>query len=51
MPFFGTNAKTSHMTKHIDVNYNFVSEYTENGTVKIVFIRSKKMTRTYGRKI
>ena len=27
-------------TKHIDIKYHFVREYTENGIVKIIFVKS-----------
>ena len=30
----------SHRTRHVDVRYHYVREYVEEGTVKIVFVKS-----------
>ena len=38
--FLANNQTTSDRTKHVDVQYHFIQEYIENGTVKILFIRS-----------
>ena len=38
--FLANNQTTSDRTKHVDVRYHFIREYIENGTVKILFIRS-----------
>ena len=39
--FLSYNAKISQRTKHIDTKYRYVGEYVEQGTVKIVFVRSE----------
>ena len=40
-------AKTATMggqTKHVDIKYHFVRNFVEDGTIKIVFVRSNKNT-------
>jgi hypothetical protein len=38
--YLATNSTTSQRTRHIDVRYHFVREYVQDGTVKIIFVRS-----------
>jgi Reverse transcriptase (RNA-dependent DNA polymerase) len=38
--YLATNSTTGQRTRHIDVRYHFVREYVEEGTVKIIFVRS-----------
>ena len=33
-----TNITTSQRTRHVDIRSKFVVQYTENGTLKIVFV-------------
>ena len=35
------NITTSNNTKHVDIRSKFVKEYCENGTIKIIFVRSE----------
>ena len=36
------NVTTTSRTKHVDIRYKFVNEYVEDGTVKIIFVKSKE---------
>ena len=36
------NLSTSQRTKHIDVRYNFVREFVEEGFIKIIFVKSEE---------
>ena len=40
--WLANNQTTSDRTKHVDVKYHFIQEFIEDGTVKIVFDRSKE---------
>ena len=51
--FLSENITTSNNTKHVDIRSKFVKEYCENGTVKIIFVRSENndsdiMTKNLG---
>ena len=37
--FMASNIMTTSHTKHVDIWYNFVNEYVEDGIVKIIFIK------------
>jgi hypothetical protein len=39
--YLANNQTTSQRTKHVDVRYHFVREYIEDGTVEIIFVKSK----------
>jgi histone deacetylase 1/2 len=39
--FLSENITTSNNTKHVDIRSKWVKEYCENGTVKILFVRSE----------
>ena len=39
--FLSENVTTSNNTKHVDIRSKFVWEYQENGTIKIIFVRSE----------
>ena len=39
--FLSENVTTSNNTKHVDIRSKFVWEYRENGTIKIIFVRSE----------
>jgi hypothetical protein len=39
--YLASNSATSQRSRHIDVRYHYVREYVEDGTVKIVFVRSE----------
>ncbi len=39
--FMSSNVTTSPRTKHVDIHTKFIRQYTEDGTVKIIFVRSK----------
>lgn len=39
--YMSQNITTSNNTKHVDIRSKWVKEYCENGTVKIVFVRSE----------
>ena len=39
--FMSENVTTSNWTKHVDVRYNYVKEYVEDGFIEIVFVRSE----------
>ena len=38
--YLSQTATTGNRTKHIDTRYHFVREYIEDGTFKIIFVRS-----------
>jgi hypothetical protein len=38
--FMASNITTSNRTKHVDIRYKYVNEYVEDGTVKIIFVKS-----------
>ena len=40
--FLAYNNKNSQLTKHVDTRAHYVRQYVENGTVKIVFVKSDK---------
>jgi len=40
--FIAENATTSSRTKHIDTRYHFVRELTEEGFIKILFVKTKE---------
>ena len=40
--FMSGNIAISDRTKHVDIRYNFVREYVEDGLIKIVFVRTKE---------
>ncbi len=40
--FLSESALVSQRTKHMDVHYLFVWEYSEDGIIKIVFMKLKK---------
>ena len=40
--WLANNQIKSDRTKHVDVRYHYIREFIEDGTVKIVFIRSKE---------
>ena len=51
--FLSENITTSNNTKHVDIRAKFVKEYVEDGTLKIVFVRSENnrsdiMTKNLG---
>ena len=35
-----SNFTTTSCTKHVDIRYKYVSEYVEDGIVKLVFVKS-----------
>ena len=35
------NVTTSNCTKHVDIRYNYVKEFVEDGFIEIVFVRSE----------
>jgi len=39
--YLAYNEKISRRTKHVDTRTHFVRNYVENGTIKIIFIRSE----------
>ena len=39
--YLAYNEKISRRTKHVDFRKNFVRNYVENGTIKIIFVRSE----------
>jgi hypothetical protein len=39
--FIAENASATSRTKHIDVRYHFIRELIEDGTIKIVFVKSE----------
>ena len=39
--FLGHNAKNSQRTKHVDIRHHYVRQYVEDGTVKIIFVKSE----------
>ena len=48
-----TNTTTNTRTKHIDIRSKFVREYVQDGTIKIIFVRSEEndsdiMTKNLG---
>jgi hypothetical protein len=40
--YLANNAVSGPRTKHVDIRYHFVRDYIEEGTVKIVFVRSEE---------
>ena len=40
--FMAQNVTTMSSTKHVDIRYKFVNKYVEDGTVKIIFVKSKE---------
>jgi hypothetical protein len=40
--YLANSNTTSQRTKHVDIRYHFVKEYVEDGTVKIMFVKSKE---------
>ena len=40
--FLGYNQKNSQRTKHVDIRHHYVRQYVEDGTVKIIFVRSEE---------
>ena len=38
--FMASNIMTTSYTKHVDIWYKYVNEYVEDGTVKIIFVKS-----------
>ena len=38
--FMAINITTSNRTKHVDIRYKYANKYVEDGTVKIIFIKS-----------
>jgi hypothetical protein len=38
--FMSENVSTSSRTRHVDIRYNYVREYVEEGFVKIIFVKS-----------
>ena len=51
--FMSTNVTTSTRTKHVDIRSKFVREYVQDGTIKIIFVRSEEndsdiMTKNLG---
>ena len=40
--FLGYNDKNSKRTKHVDIRHHYVRQYVEDGTVKIIFVRSEE---------
>ena len=51
--FMSGNVTTSTRTKHIDIRSKFVREYVQDGTIKIIFVRSEEndsdiMTKNLG---
>ena len=54
--FMSTNTTTNTRTKHIDIRSKFVREYVQDGTIKIIFVRSEEndsdiMTKNLGSKL
>ena len=39
--YLANNYTTSQRTKHIDIRAHFLREYIEDGTLKVIFIRSE----------
>ena len=39
--FMSGNTAISDRTKHVDIRYNYVREYIEDGFVKIIFVKTK----------
>ena len=39
--FLAYNAKNSQRTKHVDIRAHYVRQYVEDGTVKIIFVKSE----------
>ena len=51
--FLSENITTSNNTKHVDIRSKFVTEFRENGVIKIIFVRSENndsdiMTKNLG---
>ena len=42
--FMSNNLAISERTKHIDIKYNFVRQYVEEGFIKVIFVRSEDNT-------
>ncbi len=40
--YLSKNATTGNRTKHFDTRYHFVREYIQDGTMKVVFVRSEE---------
>ena len=38
--FMASNIMTLNRMKHVDIQYKYVNEYVEDGTVKIIFVKS-----------
>ena len=38
--FMASNITNTYYTKHVDIRYKYVSEFVEDGVVKIVFVKS-----------
>ena len=38
--FMASNITAMNHTKHVDIRYKYVNEYVEDGTVKIIFVKS-----------
>ncbi len=41
--YLSRHATTGNRTKHIDTRYHFVRNYIEDGTIKVVFVRSEEL--------
>ena len=39
--FLAYNSKNSQRTKHVDIRAHYVRQYVEDGTVKIIFVKSE----------
>ena len=40
--FMYKNVATTSCTKHIDIRYNYVNEYVDDGVIKILFVKSEE---------
>ena len=40
--FMAQNVSTSQRTKHLDLRYRFITEYIEDGFIKVIFVRTKE---------
>ena len=42
--FLANNAKNSQRTRHVGIRAHYIRQYVEDGTVKIVFVKSEDNT-------
>ena len=41
--FLSENTSVTQVMKHIDVHHHFICEYVEDGTVKLLYVRSEEI--------